>query len=82
MITLKPINILSKTSPFKNKIKFTECIFMFFKKRETSIFPLVYGLLFFCENQTAITIIKDKSGPKLKLCPGAPSKFRVQKTQL
>lgn len=56
---------------------------MFFKKRETSIFPLVYGLpLFFCENQTAITIIKDKSGPKLKLCPGAPSKFRVQKTQL
>lgn len=27
-ITLKPINILSKKSQFKNKINFTECIFL------------------------------------------------------
>lgn len=83
MLTLRPINILSKTSPFKNKIKCTECIFMFSKKRETMMFTLVYDFpLFCCENQIAITIIKENSGPKLKLCPGAPSKFRSQKTQL
>jgi len=56
---------------------------MFSKERETVIFPLVSDFpLFCCENQIAVTILQENSGPKLKLCPGPPSKFGFKKTQL